>query len=292
MTDASLELFDFRQNSALDDSAVSLRDWVRKSSSFFSDFWGNVSDFKAQISTGSTVTQPYHTLLEKTARENMYCLAEIKEQMRSVWCSSNRDLRIICGEMLGISEGEETPDDELTVVEKSLAQLFVENLADALGVGWMGAGRIEIEVSELTKDPHKAAIIRGSDLAIQTSIEIEMRSGSACIEWLLPKQKVCDLLDTVVDKRNRGEPAGFSRELVGKLPVEVVVSLGKTSVPMLSLGELSAGEIITLDRRIDQPLTATINDKPLCECWPGQIGNQQAIEVSKSLVAAAADGGA
>ena len=280
MTNADLEIFDFRQNSALDDTAVAIRDWVKKSSSYFSDFWMQVSDFDAQLSTGSTVTQPYRDLLEKTVRENFYCIADIKDQTLSVWYASNRDLRMICNEMLGISDGDEATDDDLTAVEKTLVQLFIDNLAVALGAGWMGADKIEIAPTELVRDPHKAAIIRGTDLAILTPIEVKLRSGAATIQWILPKQKACNLLDTIVDKRKSGQPTKLSAEVLGKLPVEIVIALGKARVPMLSLSNLSPGEIIKLDHRIDQPLTANINGKLLCECWPGKIGDQQAIEIS------------
>ena len=248
MTHADLEIFDFRQNSALDDTAVSIRDWVRKSSSYFSDFWSQTSDFDAQLSTGSTVTQPYRDLLEKTVRENFYCIADIKDQTRSVWYASNRDLRIICNEMLGISDGDEATDDDLTAVEKSLAQLFIDNLAVALGAGWMGADKIEIAPTELVKDPHKAAIIRGTDLAILTPIEVKLRSGAATIQWILPKQKACNLLDTIVDKR-------------------------KSAVNLHEAVDRSGRQVASGDRRIAFGASSSSDDEPVGSVALGKLLN-------------------
>ena len=283
MTHADLESFDFRSNAALDDTAVALRNWVAKSSSFFSDFWEDASDYEAQLSSENVTTQTYASLLEQAPRDDFYCLAEIQECARSVWYMSTRDLRTICAEMLDIPIGDETDDQELTAVEMTLSKMFLDNLAVALGVGWMGEGKAVIEPTELTKDPRKAGVMRESDLAIKTSIQVKLRSGESKIHWLLQKQRACDMFDTVVDKRKRTAPAKFSPQTVGKIPVELVVLLGKTSVPLASLSSLAEGEIIMLDHRIDRPVVAEINNAPFYECWPGRQGAQQAVEISRTI---------
>ena len=64
MIHSGLQPFDFRKHAALGDTAVSLRNWVAKSSSFFSDFWAQASDYDAQLSAGTMETHSYADVLE------------------------------------------------------------------------------------------------------------------------------------------------------------------------------------------------------------------------------------
>ena len=310
MIHSGLQPFDFRKHAALGDTAVSLRNWVAKSSSFFSDFWAKASDYDAQLSAGTMETHSYADVLENVCRDDLCCLAQIEGQSRTVWYASNSDFRLICNEMLGLaSDADNDRDDngadndrenkdageddhgadsdpekdnaDLSAVEFTLIKMFLENLADSLGRGWMGAPKVSFQLGNLGKDPRKVSAFRGSDLLTVTSIEIQLKSGNASINWLLPKQQTVDLLATVIDRRKKSEPASCSPAVVGKVPIELVIELGSVNVPMMELSNLAAGKLITLDQRMDRPLVAYVDNAPFCDCWPGRVGNQQALEVSR-----------
>jgi flagellar motor switch protein FliM len=38
-----------------------------------------------------------------------------------------------------------------------------------------------------------------------------------------------------------------------------------------------------LDQRIDQPITAYVDERPFYECWAGRLGGQQALQVVSCL---------
>jgi flagellar motor switch protein FliM len=71
--------------------------------------------------------------------------------------------------------------------------------------------------------------------------------------------------------------------MVEQLPMEIVSVLGKTTVPMMDLSRMEVGQLIVLDQRIDQPVTAYVNDSPFYTCWPGKIGKKQALEITACL---------
>ena len=306
MIHSGLQPFDFRKHAALGDTAVSLRNWVAKSSSFFSDFWAQASDYDAQLSAGTMETHSYADVLENVCRDDLCCLAQIEGHSRTVWYTSNYDFRLICNEMLGLANGAENDSEnkdaeskgasddgndadsepekdnaDLSAVEFALIKMFLENLADALGRGWMGGPKVSFQLGNLSKDPRKVSAFRSSDLLTVTSIEIQLKSGNASINWLLPKQSTAELLATVIDRRKKSEPASSSPAVVGKVPIELVIELGSVNVPMMELSNLAAGKLITLDQRIDRPLVAYVDNAPFCDCWPGRVGNQQALEVSR-----------
>ena len=278
-----LQPFDFHDIAALDDTAVALRRWVSKSSSFFADFWSEVSDFDAQLSLGSIRTESYGTLIESTPRTSIACLADFDGITSSVWYMSTEDLRLMFSEMLGQSETYEAITPELSPIEYSLATLFVEELARSLTDGWMGTSEILIRAQALGKDPRKTRVFRAKDLVWKTSIEVKLNSATPVVHWLMTKQQTSDLLETAIDQRKSEDPKYISDAMVQQLPINLVSLLGQATVPIDRLANLTVGETILLDQRIDRPVKTFVNDELYYKCWPGQVASQQAIEIAECL---------
>lgn len=287
MTDNAPRLFDFREIAALDDAAIAFRNWVSKSSSFFSDFWGDVSDYAAQLTLGDIRTSSFRKAIESLSREVNYCVVDFTDYAPSMWYATNRDMRCIAWAMLGLDDDQEIPDDALSPIERSLSQMFVEQVAASLNDGWMGTDEISLQCATLNLDPRKARCFREKDLVTCTSVQIGLKSGSVGINWLLSKQKTCDLLESAIDRRDDPQAHAIAQnpspELVSRLPIDVVSVLGKATLPMSQLSQLQVGQLIELDQRIDQPVTAFVNESPFYEGWPGKRGKNQAIEITRCL---------
>jgi flagellar motor switch protein FliM len=275
--------FDFRDIAALDDTAVSIRNWFSKATSFFSDYWVEATGFSAKVGLGSIATESYETILEQIPREDLCCVAEISERASSIWYTSADQMRIVVSDLLCISDPEESNEKELSAIEVDLSSYFVDRLAESISQGWMGAGELPITLSPLEKDPRKLRLFRGKDLVTKIGIEIECRSGKATLDWLLPKHKMASLLDNAIELRSEGEPVTPPKELIGQLPLQVVTLLGSVNVPMTELANLKPGELIILDQRIDSPMVSQVDGTPAFECWPGRLGKKQAVQVATTL---------
>ncbi|MGB7345738.1 MAG: FliM/FliN family flagellar motor switch protein, partial [Pirellulaceae bacterium] len=221
----------------------------------------------------------------------------------SMWFASNSDLRCIAWAMLGLdatdakttgdadaepkNDAKPTANEALSPIERSLAQLFIEQLAVALNDGWMGGEPINLQTGTIAFDPRKARFFRENDLVTVTSIQVGLKAGPVGINWLLSKQKTCDLLENAIDLRDDAappsEPQRPPAHLIGQLPIEVVSILGTAMLPMSQLSQLKVGQLIELDQRIDQPVVAVVNEVPFYEGWPGRRGKNQAIEVTRCL---------
>ena len=292
MTDAAPRPFDFREIATLDDSAIAFRNWVATSSSFFSDFWSDVSDYAAQLSLGEIQTSSYASAIDDLDRETNYCIADFVDYAPSMWYASSQDLRRIAGAMLGFNDepNDDAPQTDkapLTPIESSLAQLFVEQLSVALTDGWIGETKITLSPSAWELDPRKARFFREKDLVTCTSVQVGLKTGAIGIGWLLSKQSTSELLENAIDRRGDAEAGGDPRrpsaKLVGQLPIDIVSVLGQATLPMSKLSDLQVGELIELDQRIDQPVVATVNEAAFYEGWPGRRGKNQAIEITRCL---------
>ncbi|MDV6030940.1 MAG: hypothetical protein F9B45_12730 [Phycisphaera sp. RhM] len=275
--------FDFRDIAALDDTAVAIRTWISKSTSFFSDYWVEATGFSAKLDLGAITTESYDKILSEIPRHDLCCVAEIKDRLPSVWYTSGDQFRIILSDLLCLPPEDEGSDRDLSAIETDLSNYFINRVAEAISRGWMGRGELEIEVTDLEKDARKLRLFRGKDLVTKVCIEIECKGGTATLNWLLPKQKLPALLDETVDNRAGAEPAKPSKELIGQLPLDVVTMLGSAKIPMSDLGKLKPGELIILDQRIDEPMVSHVDGEPAFQCWAGRLGNKQAVQVSKCL---------
>lgn len=299
MTTKEPRQFNFREIASLDNTGVSLRNWVSKSSSFFLEFWDQATGFAGHLSVGKIMTESYDAALDQTTKDSNYCIADFENKFSSVWYASNDQIRVIIAEMLCMTEDEtlgagDDEFDELTKIELSMAQMFLEQLCSTLTYGWLGNTPITLTVGELQRDPKKTRLMRARDLVTRVDIDIKFSSRQTTIHWLLPKQQTSDLMDDCSEtrkvRRDDEEPAKPSKEMISKVPVEVVVVIGETSVPMVELSGLKTGQLLKLDQHIDQPVVAYVNGDPYFECWPGRMGNSQSIEISKCLRADLAGG--
>ena len=275
--------FDFRDIAALDDAAVALRNWLSKSTSFFSDYWVEATGFSAKLGLGAVTTESYEKLLAEIPRHDLCCVAEIKDRLSSIWYASGDQLRTVLADLLCLPETEDKDENELSAIEVDLANYCMECIGQSLSQGWMGTGDLEIEVTQFEKDARKLRLFRGKDLVTKICVEVECKAGTATLNWLLPKQKIPSLLDDTVDNRDDGTPATPPKELIGQLPLEVVTLLGSASIPMSNLADLKPGQLIVLDQRIDTPMISHVDGEPSFECWPGRLGTTQAVQVSKCL---------
>ena len=92
--------FDFREIAALDDTAVAIRNWLSKSTSFFSDEWVEATGYTAKLALGKISTQSYEQTLEGIPREDLCCVAKLHDQIPSLLCASKEQLQILVADLL------------------------------------------------------------------------------------------------------------------------------------------------------------------------------------------------
>ena len=183
--------FDFRDIAALDDTAVAIRNWISKSTSFFSDYWVEATGFSAKLEMGAVTTESYEKVLGEIPRDDLCCVGEIKDRLSSVWFASAKEFRTVLADLLCLTESDDEDAKELSVIEIDLANYFIERFAESIRQGWMGSGELEIEATNLEKDARKLRLFRGKDLVTKVCIKVECKAGSATLNWLLPKTAFC-----------------------------------------------------------------------------------------------------
>ncbi|MDM4016770.1 FliM/FliN family flagellar motor switch protein [Roseiconus lacunae] len=286
----TLRAFDFREIAGLDDTATAIRTWLSKSTSFFSDEWVQATGFGAKLVLGPVSTDSFESILDATPRTDWCCVAYLREDLPTLWYSSGANFRKVVGDLIGFDPPEESDEEtsepqediELGAIEADLVQWVLDTFAACLSQGWMGTDEMAIQTGKMEKDPRKLRLYRAKDLMTRVTLKVECKSATSEIHWLLPKQKVSKLFEDTVDNRQKAPAASPSKEMIIQMPVDLVTILGSAKVSMKDLKDLKPGQLIVLDQRIDAPMTATVDGASSFECWPGRLGNNQAIQVSRT----------
>lgn len=77
-------------------------------------------------------------------------------------------------------------------------------------------------------------------------------------------------------------PLGSARAAIGQQPVTVEVRLGSAEIHLGALATLAVGDVLVLDRRLDEGVELRVDEQRLpCVGWLGSVDGRIAVEVAR-----------
>lgn len=177
---------------------------------------------------------------------------------------------------------------DLTDIEIALIRHIGMDVARSLVEPWARIVELTPDVSELALGPQVMHAIPPSEFVITAWYEIrlaEQTGGiSLCfpltiLEQILPKLTGQSLFDNRPGRTARQEER-VSEDQV--LPMQVLIRaiLGTARVSAIDLAQLEPGDIIFLDREVDEPLRILIGNCERFVGTPGTHGRRMALQVT------------
>lgn len=208
------------------------------------------------------------------------------EKLPTLWIvQRSLALSLISG-LLGEAESGEKPERDLTLVEDSLADYFVQsNWTPYFKEAWPSLEETSWEVGPREPNPQVTRLFAPTDPLIVFSFEFKGPFGSKPSTWLFPQKGFMALLDHEEPAPER-TPANVGNQLealVRNLPLDITVILGNVEVPLAQIANLQRGDVILLEQRISEPLSAYLGDKPYFRGWPTRAGSYQAFVIDSLL---------
>jgi flagellar motor switch protein FliM len=192
----------------------------------------------------------------------------------------------LVGALLG-DAGTALPEDrELTLVEHDLCEFFTADVLIApLQETWPATEPVPFRLARRESHPRWTRIFPPDDNLVVLTFRIKGPFGEGDWSVLLPQKLVLELLAQLGPggEKHRAtasppEPERL-RVLVEELPVELTVLLGTVDLSLAELARLSVGDVVILNQRVSEPLTADLAGERKCKGWPGRVGSRQAFEV-------------
>jgi len=187
--------------------------------------------------------------------------------------------------------GEDLPTlRPLTEIESKIILEVVARIMGAMKESWMNIYNIDPRVEALESNLEFVRVVSGNDMVILFSFEVEVSNKSGmmtiCIPYIVIEpiaQKLSASLWFASKKTHDPQiQANLTRRLE-KIMLPLRVELGGVSLSMKELLNLEAGDVIVLDRKIEEPLGIFVGKKLKMRGVSGRRGRRLAVRITELL---------
>ena len=178
---------------------------------------------------------------------------------------------------------------EFTSIEQRLIKRIVNSILKDWSRALTSIHPVEIHYVRSEINPQFAKIIQEEDAVIVCKFQLDIEEMSGVIYICLPVsliQPIKSKLQKSFQVDEAEDPAWRQAMLknVLDIPVRVDVPLGTAELTGTDILDLEVGDIIQLDTRVDDLLTALIKDQPKFLGQPGIYRGQKALKIEKVLL--------
>lgn len=179
-------------------------------------------------------------------------------------------------------EGREFTPIEQRIINKVL-MMFLESMEEA----WKPIFSIKTQYVRTEMNPQFVTIVTPVDVVIETEFTLEIETRECKIMICIPYASVEPIKEKLYSAfmvdRDEMDMKWFIRmkEQIKRTTVEVEVILGKTRIDFKTLIDLKKGDIIGLQRRIDEDIDVLIEGNPKFKGKLGTFKGNYAVKITR-----------
>lgn len=177
----------------------------------------------------------------------------------------------------------------LTEIEETVMDRVCNKMLYYLEEPWATIAPLKPMLERIDSNPQFTQIVSPGEMVVIVSLETYigdvMGVINVCIpfivlEPIITKLNVNYYYASSVKQRDPGDTKAIRNRLQEtKIPVRVV--LGNTVITIADLIELNVGDVVPLDRRIDEELEVVIGSKTKFYAKPGTLSNRMAVQITR-----------
>ena len=178
-------------------------------------------------------------------------------------------------------------DRELTGIEKAVMLRLANNVFEELNAAWAHIELLEFKQIGFETNPQFMQIVSPSETVIVISFQIKMFGSSGLLticypyvtlEPLIEKLSAQHWTDRMAEKRGE-EVIQLTRDNLQKVDATVAAILGRTSLTVGEFLKLRAGDVVSLKRKVTDPIEVSTNGRVKFWAKPGLHGKFRACEI-------------
>ncbi|MGM0844606.1 MAG: flagellar motor switch protein FliM [Bacillota bacterium] len=194
--------------------------------------------------------------------------------------------RVMGGKGTGMNKIENLTEIETKIMSNLFEKAF-DNLRDA----WSNIAEIDPMLAEFEVNPQFLQMVSPNEtvVVISMSTTIGETSGmiNICIphvvlEPIIPKLSVSYWMQTKGKDKDPLELENLEKR-IKTAHVPVVAELGNSDITIDDFLMLGVGDVIQLNRRIDEPLVVKVGEIPKFTAQPGELNKKLAVQILDSL---------
>jgi flagellar motor switch protein FliM len=178
---------------------------------------------------------------------------------------------------------------DFSPIENKLIKKITDMAFNAIKSAWTPVSPIDIEFQRSEINPQFATIVTPTEVVIISSLDVD-------IEGAVSKFMICipySMIEPIKEKLYSGfqseqleiDQRWIERfkERLKESELDIKVKIGTTSISAQDFLKIRKGDVIVLDKRIEEPLVVEIEDIPKFIGYPGKMNNQVAVKLISEI---------
>ena len=194
--------------------------------------------------------------------------------------------RMLGGEGEPLEKTREFSEIELLIIERVMT-----SCVELMREPWENVLDINPRLQRIETNPQFAQIIQPSEMIAIVTINIKIGDVEGLINLCLPYltlEPVMDKLNTKfwysnMQDKAEDEFSGDIEALITKAQVPITAVLGSSRISVADFGAIQPGDIIRLDRKVDDELDIYVGDIKKFTALPGSSGKNYAVRVTSVI---------
>jgi flagellar motor switch protein FliM len=194
--------------------------------------------------------------------------------------------RVMGGKGTGMNKIENLTEIETKIMSNLFERAF-DNLRDA----WSNIAEIDPMLSEFEVNPQFLQMVSPNETVVVISMNTTIGETSGMIniciphvvlEPIIPKLSVSYWMQTKQKNKDPKETENLEKR-IKTAQVPVVAELGSSDITIDDFLMLDIGDVIQLNRRINDPLLVKVGEIPKFTAQPGELNKSLAVQILESL---------
>lgn len=179
----------------------------------------------------------------------------------------------------------------LTEIEQTVMERLAQKMLDYLAEPWGSIIEMEPSLDRIETNPQFTQLVSPSEIMIIISLETQMAGVLGMINICIPFLVLEPILDklsvhyyySAANPKTNAENIAAIQFKLENTAIPVKVLLGRTTITVRDLLELSVGDVIPLERNIHEELEVAIGQRTKFLGKPGILGNKISLQISQII---------
>jgi flagellar motor switch protein FliM len=163
---------------------------------------------------------------------------------------------------------------ELTAIEQSMMGSVLDVVLADLKLAWAGTVDISFKARSFESSPSRLSVTTPEASVLNATFDLRTREVTGTMSLCYPFEMIQPVLSRVT-ARMSGQKDRTEKDrknvltAMGDVPLKMKVEVGRSSVLASWVAQLEQGDVICLDRNIDNPVDVFVDDKL---CYQAELG--------------------
>ena len=196
--------------------------------------------------------------------------------------------------MLGGTAETQEKSRNITPIEQAVIRGVIEHAFSDLRNSWKSIAELNFKFARLEMEADFVQIAPASEIVVVISFDVNIGTQSFLMNLCFPtfaleetlaqlnKQQITASTVKVSDSKMRENMKMLSRHIDTTF-LPVYAELGKSQLSVRELLELKKGDVIKLDKRINQEIEVVIGKKRKLAARPGTVEGKKAVRIVRPL---------